>query len=183
MQDSLKRINIPTTLEEFLTWEAPVDGYKYEWNGGTIIQFEKMNKKHLRLIRLLIQKFYATTAFQEGGALIAEQDVLLTGIQLRRPDLAFFSGAQIDNSGDAAEPIPAFVIEVISPNDDAEKVEFKRLEYFRAGVQLIWHIYLEAQIVYVYSGAKTVHIAMENDVCSAAPVLPDFAIEVKQLFA
>lgn len=108
---------------------------------------------------------------------------MLTGIQLSRPDLAFFSGAQIDYSGDAADPIPAFVIEVISPNHDAEKVEFKRLEYFRSGVQLIWHIYLETQIAYLYSGAKTVYIAMENDVCSAAPVLPDFAIEVKQLFA
>lgn len=71
MQDSLKRINIPTTLQEFLSWEAPVSGNKYEWNDGAIIQFEKMNEKHLKLIRLLIQKFYATTAFQEGGALIA----------------------------------------------------------------------------------------------------------------
>jgi hypothetical protein len=50
--------------------------------------------------------------------LIAEQDVLLMGIQMRRPDLANFSGEQIANSDENEEPIPSFVIEVISPTDD-----------------------------------------------------------------
>lgn len=173
---------LPATLAEFLDWDAPVDGMKYEWHDGEVIAFEKMNKYHLKLIRLLTRLFAQTEAFQAGGILIAEQDVMLTGIQLRRPDFAYFSGAQIDRAEREVEPIPAFVIEVISPTDDAEKVEAKRFEYFKAGVQVVWSIYPEAHCVYVYTGIKAVSICTDEDICSAAPVLKDFIVEAKLLF-
>lgn len=170
----------PHTLEAFLAWEGEA-GYKYEWNDGELIKFEKMNKKHLMLIRKLQQIFFRTFAFANGGAFIMEQDVKLTGIQMRRPDLAYFSGEQIDASSTSdTDPIPAFVIEIISPSDDAEKIEEKLVEYFKAGVQVVWHAYLENQVVYVYNGRKNVVICTENDICSAAPVMPDFEISVKE---
>jgi Uma2 family endonuclease len=174
---------LPRTLAEFLDWE-PTDGAKYEWSDGEIIRSEKMKKKHLHLIRQLNRLFLNTIAHQEGGELIMEQDVLLTGIQLRRPDLAFFSGEQITNSKtNDDEPIPAFVLEVISPTDDAEAVENKLGEYFRAGVGVVWHIYPENQVVYVYTSRRHVVVCLENDVCSAAPVLPDFSLSVNDLFS
>ena len=113
-----------------------------------------------------------------------EQDVMLTGIQMRRPDLAYFSGKQIDNSlTSEEEPIPAFLIEIVSPSDDAEKVEEKLAEYFKSTVQVVWHIYPENQVVYVYTSRKSVKICTDDDVCSASPVLPDFEISVNDLFA
>jgi hypothetical protein len=36
---------LPKTLAEFLEWEQPLDGFKYEWNDGEIIQFSKMDKR------------------------------------------------------------------------------------------------------------------------------------------
>jgi hypothetical protein len=59
--------------------------FKYEWNDGEIIRFEKMKKKHLFIIRKLQQLFFRTIAFSKGAALIMEQDVMLSGIQMRRP--------------------------------------------------------------------------------------------------
>jgi Uma2 family endonuclease len=175
---------LPQTLEAFLAWEPPVDGFKYEWNDGQLIQFEKMNKKHLALIRLLGRLFATTNAYRQGGELIAEQEVRLTARQMRRPDLAYFSGEQIDGSQtEDYEPIPDFVIEVVSPNDDAEAVEQKLAEYFKAGVQVVWHIYPGNQAVYVYTSRRHVTICIEDDACTAAPVLPDFAIRVSELFA
>lgn len=174
--------SLPKTLEEFQRWEAPTDGMKYEWFDGELIAFEKMNKHHLKLIRLLTRLFAQTQAYRTGGLLIAEQDVMLTGIQLRRPGFAYFSGAQIDRNDEGTDPIPAFVVEVISPTDDAEKVESKRFEYFKAGVQVVWSIYPEAQCVYVYTGIKSVVICIDEDFCSAAPVLEDFKVEAKKLF-
>ncbi|QRR03420.1 Uma2 family endonuclease [Dyadobacter sandarakinus] len=174
---------LPGSLEAFLQWE-PLDGFKYEWNDGEIIRFEKMKKKHLFLIRKLQQLFFRTSSFSKGAALIMEQDVMLTGIQLRRPDLAFFSGTQIDNSESSnQEPIPEFVIEVISPNDDAEQVEEKLAEYFLAAVRVVWHIYPENEVVYVYTSRKNVKICTDSDTCSAAPIVPDFEITVEQLFS
>jgi Uma2 family endonuclease len=174
---------LPATLEDFLVWE-PADGYKYEWNDGRIIRFEQLKKKHLFIIRKLQQTFYRTQAFAKGGALIMEQDVFLSGIQMRRPDLAYFSGEQIDSSASTdSEPIPAFVIEVISPSDDAEKVEEKLAEYFNAGVSVVWHIYPDNEVIYVYTSRKEVKICTGSDICSAAPVLPDFQIPVLELLS
>ncbi|TLV00802.1 Uma2 family endonuclease [Dyadobacter luticola] len=174
---------LPRTFEEFTQWE-PVDGFKYEWNDGKIIRFEKMKKKHLFIIRRLQQLFFKTSSFSEGGAFIMEQDVMLSGIQMRRPDLAYFSGPQIDESVvSEKEPIPEFLIEVISHNDDAEKVEEKLAEYFQADVKVVWHIYPENEVVYVYTSRKNVKICTEEDICSASPVLADFEISARELFS
>jgi Uma2 family endonuclease len=174
---------LPHTLDEFARWE-PVDGFKYEWNDGKIIRFGKVKKKHLFIIRRLQQLFFGTTAFSKGGALIMEQDVMLSGIQMRRPDLAFFSGEQIDAStASEEEPIPQFLIEVISPTDDAEKVEEKLAEYFNSSVKVVWHIYPDNDVVYVYTSRKNVKICTENDICSAYPVIEDFEISVQNLLS
>ncbi len=176
-----EQLLFPTTLAEFIDWEAPVDGYKYEWNDGDIIKSEKMKKKHLKLIYGLSKLFDGTSAKKQQGLLIPEQDVKLTGIQLRRPDLAYFSGEQIANSDENEEPIPSFVIEVISPTDDAIKIETKVIEYFKAGVQVLWHIFPENQTIYVYTSRKTVTICTDDDICSASPAITDFQISVNDL--
>jgi len=174
---------LPTSLEEFLQWE-PVDGFKYEWNEGEVIRFEKMKKKHLFIIRVLNRLFLSTEAHTNGGELIMEQDVMLTGIQMRRPDLAYFSGPQIDGSVSSdIEPIPEFVIEVISPTDDAIKVEEKLAEYFKSNIKVVWHIFPDNEVVYVYTSRKQVKICTDSDTCSASPVLLDFEISVTDLFA
>lgn len=169
---------LPATFEEFLRFE-PTDGFKYEWNDGELIKFANMRRKHLRIIQALNLLFDTTKAKKERGQLICEQDVMLTGIQLRRPDMAYFSDAQIRDED--TEPIPAFCIEIISPTDESEKVETKRIEYFKAGVQVLWHIFPENGEVYVYTSRKTVQIYSDDDLCSAQPVLDDFAISVNEL--
>lgn len=172
----------PRTLEEFLAWELN-DGFKYEWNDGEIIKTENMNRKLLFLIGKLYQLFHKTAAFRDGGLLLAEQDVMLSGIQLRRPDLAFFSLSQIQKSPDGEDPIPEFVIEIISSYDQINQLEKKIAEYFKAGVKVIWNIIPEQEVVYVYTSRRDVKICLENDICSASPVLPDFEISVNELFA
>ncbi|MFB9294021.1 Uma2 family endonuclease [Persicitalea jodogahamensis] len=183
MRTSIDTQKVPQTIEEFMIWE-PNDGYKYEWNDGEVIRFESMKQRHLLILRMLSRLFARTDAYQQGGELIYEQDVWLTGIQMRRPDLAYFSGEQIDNSLSSEEEIiPAFAIEIVSPTDDAIKVEDKLVEYFKCGVQVVWHVYPENKVVYVYTSRKNVKICTEDDLCSAQPVLPDFEISVNDLFA
>ena len=176
----LHTATLPTTFEEFLRFE-PTDGFKYEWNDGELIKFSGVKRKHLRLIKQLNRLFLKTTAHKAGGELICEQDVMLTGLQMRRPDMAYFSDEQIQSEND--EPIPAFCIEVISPTDESEKVEAKRIEYFKAGVQVVWLIFPENREVHVYTGRKTVQICSDDDHCSAQPVLNDFTISVNELLA
>lgn len=169
---------LPTTFDEFLCFE-PNDGFKYEWNDGELIQFARTKRKHLQLIKRLNRLFLQTNAHEAGGELICEQDVMLTGIQMRRPDMAYFSDEQIQNEDE--EPIPAFCIEVISPTDEGEKIETKLTEYFKAGVQVVWHIFPESEVVYVYTARKMVRICTDDDICSAQPVLDDFTMTVNEL--
>lgn len=172
---------LPQTLDKFLDWE-PLDGYKYEWNDGEIIRFVGIKKRQYFIYELL-NELFIEKGYYKAGTLMAKPDVMLTAIQMRRPDIAYFTKAQIQRGWQGEDVIPEFMIEVISPNDNAEDVEKKIGEYFKANVKVVWNIYPENQVVYVYTARQTVTLCLEDDVCSAAPVLPDFAISVSTLFA
>lgn len=172
--------SVPKTLAEFLNWE-PNDGFKYEWNDGELIKFEGMNKKQARifdvLLDLLIEKGY-----KKVGTLISEYDTMLTGIQMRRPDIAYLTKEQMSRGYKGEDVIPEFVIEIISETDQFYKIEDKITEYFKAGVKVIWNIVPEHKLVYIYTSRKTVKICSDNDICTADPVLPDFTIAVNDIF-
>ncbi len=174
-------ITLPQTLAEFMDWESN-DGFKYEWNDGELIRFIGMKKKEY-YIAVLLNRLLLEKGYFDQGALVAETDVMLTGIQIRRPDIAYFTNEQIDEAKDGEDVIPEFVIEIISPNDDAEQVEKKIVEYFKAGVRVLWKIMPQSEVVYVYTARKIVKICTDDDVCSAASVLPNFEITAGGLFA
>ena len=117
--------------------------------------------------------FLKTNAHQVGGELIQEND------------LVFFSAEDIEKS-DEIKPIPAFVIILISENDKVGDIQEKISEYFKAGaggvpLKVIWLVFPEEKSVHVYTSRRDVKICIENDICSAAPVLPEFEIGVDVL--
>ena len=132
-----------------------------------------MRMKTLKLIRTLNRLFLKTNAHQVGGELIQEND------------LVFFSAEDIEKS-DEIKPIPAFVIILISENDKVGDIQEKISEYFKAGaggvpLKVIWLVFPEEKSVHVYTSRRDVKICIENDICSAAPVLPEFEIGVDVL--
>lgn len=176
-----KEINqLPKTLEEFLMFE-PNDGFKYEWNDGELIQFTGMNKKHLYIYNILLDLF-VDKGLSKIGTFVAEQQVLLTGIQMRIPDISYFTKQQVKNTKEGVDEIPEFVIEIISGNDNINKVEEKIIEYYKAGVKIVWLIMPESKTVHVYTSKKNVTICYDNDFCSAKPVLNGFEISVNEIF-
>lgn len=172
---------LPRTLEEFLAWE-PNDGFKYEWNDGELIKFTGMKKEQLYIYDLLLDLFIEK-GYKKNGTLVAEQEIMLTGIQMRRPDIAYFTKEQVNASRKSEDVIPAFVIEIISNNDQINQLEKKITEYFKAGVKVVWNILPDEKVVYVYTSQREVKRGMENDICSAKPVLDDFEISVNEIFA
>lgn len=171
---------LPRTLEEFVGWE-PEDGFKYEWNDGELIKFIGMNKTQVFIYEVLNQ-FFIEKGFWKLGTLVSEYDVQLTGIQMRRPDIAYLTKEQIKRTRQGDDEIPEFVIEIISGSDNAYKLEEKVTEYFKAGVKVLWLIYFETKSVHVYTSRKQVKICTDDDICSAKPVLSEFEISVNQLF-
>lgn len=174
-------LTFPQTLEAFIDWE-PTDGFKYEWNDGVIIRSSGLTKKHY-FIYAILNELFIEKGYYRNGMLIASPDVMLKATQMRRPDIAYFTDAQVEQARTGEDVIPAFVIEVLSETDQAYRVEEKIAKYVKAGVQVIWTINPEQPVVYVYTSRKNVTICLDDDLCSAAPVLPDFAISVNALFA
>lgn len=172
---------LPRTLEEFQNWE-PNDGFKYEWNDGELIKFNGMNKIQVYIYKTLLRLF-VKKGYIEWGTFVAEYDTMLSGIQMRRPDIAYLSNEQIEKTKKGEDVIPQFVIEIISGNDNINIVEKKIIEYYKAGVEVVWLILPEEQTVHVYTSRKNVQICTDVDICSAKPVLPDFEISVNDIFA
>lgn len=111
-----------------------------------------------------------------------EADCWLTESQMRRPDLSFYTEAQIGQLAAGERVIPAFVIELISEYDVHYRTGNKLREYFEAGVKVVWWVLPPFKTVEVYTSPKTVVIASDADSISAAPALPDFTMTVEDLF-
>ncbi|MDZ7897815.1 MAG: Uma2 family endonuclease [Arcicella sp.] len=171
---------LPRTLAEFMVWE-PNDGYKYEWNDGELIKFSGMDKRQVKIYDIL-NTIFIEKSYWKIGTFVAEYDVQLTGIQMRRPDIAYLTKAQINEATQGEDPIPEFVVEIISGNDNINKVIAKIGEYYKAGVKVVWLIFPEEKEVHVYTSRREVKICIENDICSANPVLSEFEIGVDELF-
>lgn len=174
--------NEAVSLERFLEqYTDREDGWKYEWNAGQIEKTQTMNQEQTAILILLTRLFTKTKAFAEGGGLVSETDVYTSERQLRKPDISFFSGTQAKKMR-TENQMPAWVAEVISETDNANKIGLKNQEYFKAGVQVVWQIYPALQQVHVYTAVDKVMICKGNTVCSGAPVLPDFEVTAAEIF-
>lgn len=177
---------LPTTLEEFLDWESE-DGFKYEWHDGKLIKFEGINKRQIYIF-FTLNRLFISKGYWQHGTFVTKQDVHLSEIQIRRPDISYFTDEQVNSMSQDKDEIPEFMIEVISGNDKANKVEEKTVEYFKAGaggvpLKVLWLIYPDNQTVQVYNSLKQAQICTDDDICSAKPVLEDFEISVNDIFA
>ena len=180
-QQDVEVVRIPMTKETFLNW-SPDDGYLYEYDNGFAEPVSGMKRNERYIISNIQAKFLTTKAFGQRAWLFEESDVWLTEDQKRIPDIAFFTRDQIDDLSEI-EPIPAFVVEIISPGDKADKIETKVIEYFQAGVQVIWHVFPALRMVRVFASVKNSITHFESDTFDAAPVIPDLTMTVNELFA
>lgn len=176
------RVPKQISLEKFYQWK-PEDGYKYEWVDGKIEKTERSVTPEQQFIILHLQdRFIHTKAFRNGDRLVVETDATLNTKEVRRPDISLMTRQQIRECALGKTFLPAFAIEIISKNDNINKVREKLEAYFKSGVQVVWHIFPLLQKVDVYTSPKSVTVLAENDLCSAAPAVPDFEISVNDLF-
>ncbi len=163
------------------------DGHKYEWIDGKIEKTAyAMNPTQL-FIQFNLQDLFMRlkVAGKVTGQLLAEPDLFFAFKILRRPDFAWLTSDQVNNlAKEGVIEIPAFVIEIVSTHDVALKLVDKMTHYRQAGVQVVWHIYPNQQEVHVYSGENlsSMSVCTGEKICSAAPVLPDFAVKTQEVF-
>jgi Uma2 family endonuclease len=176
---------IAVSLEAFEAWDPEPDGWKYEWENGIIVTGEEyMLKNQWFIVDNIVRAFAQTSYYKNRHCLMPEADIVLelTGTK-RRPDIAYFTREQIQSGKRGENPTPEFVIEVVSKNDNGNKLERKVQEYFEAGVRVVWYVYAEVELVRVFRSAKHSDMLTDDEVCSAEPLLPEFSMKVSEIFA
>lgn len=102
---------------------------------------------------------------------------------VRAPDVGFVSLERAPQPfSEKFVPLaPDLAVEVISPNDGAEAVEEKVLDYLRYGVRQVWLIYPSSKTVVVQTPAEIRRLAAA-DTLDGGDVLPGFSVRVGEIF-
>jgi Uma2 family endonuclease len=77
---------------------------------------------------------------------------------------------------------PDLVVEVVSPNDNAEDLEEKLREWLAAGARIVWVVYPSRQAVRIHRGDGGYAYLQAVDTLTAEGVLPGFSCPVADLF-
>jgi Uma2 family endonuclease len=162
------------------------DRFKYEWvKGFTIISPHTMERYQFFILRNL-RNFFNTLEKNEliSGSFEGEFNLFFGEEINRKPDMFYFTEEQADAISLGENPIPDFVIEVISNTDQLNYMIDKMDDYRNAGVKVVWHIFTIKNEVHVYAGENlmSMTVCKGASICSAAPVLPQFALSVNDIF-
>ncbi len=174
------------TVKDFLDWKpVQADGWKYEWDNGELIAHEEtMNTYQLFIFDAIMRAFVKTTEYADGSTLMPEARCRFDALKrARQPDIAYFTHAQMALGAIGEHPVPSFVIEVISTFDNGNELERKLADYFAVGVQTVWYVYTELEMVRVYTSLRQGVYCAGEDICSAAPALPNFQMKAATMFA
>jgi Uma2 family endonuclease len=172
----------PMTWETFKSrYLSREDGYTYEWVNGQVEKTKRsMDYTQVFIVQNLMNHFISLlTSGKTTGLLSTEVDTFFSESH-RRPDMCYLTNEQIRAAKNGLPPVPLFVVEIISENEKLS-IQKKMLDYWRAEVPVIWHIFPDLEIVHVYH-SKKMTVFMKNEICSAAPILPDFAMSVNDIF-
>ncbi len=177
---SPKKVSWAVFEKKYLTRE---DAWKYEWVDGIIEKTKRIMCPNQRYILINLRKLYSKllAGSKVSGSFESETDIFFSEKIHRRPDISYCTEEQDALMAHGESVIPEFVIEIVSKNDTLPKQNRKMKNYRDAGVKVIWQIFPDTQEVQITKGKASV-LCTDNDVCSAAPVLPDFKISVKDIF-
>ena len=189
IENQVTIVNVP--LKKKISWEdfqkrylTREDSYKYEWLNGVIEKTPRTMNPNQFYIWENLSSFLRQIEDKIGhrlGAFPMEGDIFFNSNH-RKPDIVFLNIQQIQEARQNIKPKPEFVIEILSPTDNINRVNKKVENYFAAGVKVLWHIFPEQEIIHVYSDSSTIRICRNTDICSAENVIEGYALPVKEVF-
>ena len=180
------------TVEEF--WTLPeemtdgcelIDGRlvkKHVWDGEGKGMTPPMYN-HAKIVGRVDRRIGGFADQRSLGDMLPEPTIMVGANQerMRRPDLALFVGEPPVAAEAIYYLVPAFAIEIISPNNTASDMFNKVEEYLAAGVHLVWQLFPERRSVIAFAPDQTA-VFRPGDTVTAEPVLPGFACLVTDLF-
>lgn len=152
--------------------ERPPVGNESDWIAG---ELQAILRNHVRAARL------GWVFGSESGYQCFPDDPN----RLRRPDVSFvrfgrFPDERIPKG--YARLAPDLIVEVVSPNDLAEKVEEKVQDFLSAGVRQVWVVDPESRAVHVRRPDRSATSLSGDDELTGEDVVPGFLCRVVELF-
>ena len=189
----MQQTKIGMPLAEFL---RRMDEQRFELIDGEIWDMTPTKRTHSRVSKRIYDKIMFFLVDNPIGDVFFETTFITEDrsdwvIGSRIPDVSFYEETRLvayeeKLSEDDNKPfilVPDLVVEVISPTDKYQQIDKKVRFYLADGVKLIWLITPEDKVVTVYDGSINKRIDLGiNDKLSGSNVLPNFEIELKDLF-
>lgn len=95
------------------------------------------------------------------------------------PDFAYKPTPMSDEYPDPEPPL--WVVEVISPTDNAPDIRAKRQIYIQAGI-LYWEMYPQSESIDVYAPGQPPRTINIDEILDGGDVLPGFTLSMHELF-
>jgi Uma2 family endonuclease len=102
---------------------------------------------------------------------------------MRKPDLAFVTAARVQHSENRCYlQAPDLVVEIVPPYEHVGALRARLRDYFVAGTQQMWLVYLDTQEIDVYQFARRSITYRVGDILPCGDLMPGFALDVESLF-
>ncbi len=164
------------------------EGVRGELIQGALCETMSTGVEHGEIVMELGRHLGNFIAPQRLGRLIGSD----SGVRLERapdtvrePDIGFISadrmplGERITTYSDV---VPDLVVEIVSPNDDADNVFNKARMWLSFGVRLVWVVQPETRSVEVHRSGQPVETVAEDEQLDGIDVLPGFSCTVASIF-
>jgi Uma2 family endonuclease len=179
--------NGSATGTESAPLSVPDDGL-YEVIDGKIVE-KDVGAQQAEIAGLVTQIMGPFARTHRLGRVIPEMVYRIDPVKnlQRRPDVSFVSDAKWPSRKRVPnvpvwDMVPDLAIEIVSPNNTADQVQDKRLEYFQAGVRQVWVIYPRQREAHVYTATTSVTILTAGQELDGGDLLPGFRLPLSALF-
>jgi len=176
---------IRLTVEEFdRLVDLPENADRlFEYIGGEAVEVPS-NPRVSEIASIL--NFYISLHLEQKGIeghVTGEAGGYIVSGEKYAPDVAYVSAArQLELAKKGYNPIaPELAVEVISPNDQEDKITVKVGNYLAAGV-LVWLVRSDEHQIQVYAPGQAVKVLGLTDTLDGGDVLPGVAIPVSKIF-
>lgn len=176
-----------TTADELIRLPTGM-GRRYELVRGELKTMTPAGSRHGRIAFRLGLKLGAHVLQNGLGEVFAAE----TGFLLRRdpdtvraPDVAFVSAGRLPEGGlprGFFPGAPDLAVEVVSPDDAADEVQQKVLDYLRAGARQVWVVYPDTRSVMVHAAGGEARTLGPEETLDGGEVAPGFAVRVGEFF-
>ena len=162
----------------------PDDGNLHELDAGELIVMPPPETRH-GIVQSAVGEVLRQAARRAGGGIVVGKCGFRLGADIvRAPDVAFIREARrprIPQRG-YCEFGPDIAVEILSPDDNARRLQRKVAQYLAAGTSIVWVLDPESITITVYEKSGAFRTRNAEDTIEAPALLPGFSVPVRTLF-